>query len=130
MSSFRPRMKKRMSQDNGTTPYDLQANPVEYSVYIHHPANENRKTKWERTTKTRDKHKALNVARGLHLSQKYARVEVKRRYYDPVNHRKIGQTYKVFDHLKKRSNILLSENTRLVGITAAFIATAAYFFFM
>ena len=119
-----------MTQDNGTNPNEFQENPVEYSVYIHHPANENRKTKWERTTRTNDRHTALSVAQNLHKSRKYARVEVKRKYYDPVNRKRIGQTYEVFDHLKKRSGILLSRNTRLLALTASFIATAAYYIMM
>ena len=70
---------------------------IEYSVYIHHPANDDRRLPpWERATTTDCPETALKKAEILYLTRKYPRVEVKRKTFDPVNNRHIGETLRIF----------------------------------
>lgn len=72
-------------------PEDAQDNPaksiaaegIEYAIYIHHPANDDRRTPpWERAAITKCRNTALSQAEKLYGSRKYEKVEIKRTVFD------------------------------------------------
>ncbi|MBK6895906.1 MAG: hypothetical protein IPH06_04880 [Alphaproteobacteria bacterium] len=70
---------------------------VEYSVYIHHPANDDRRTShWERAATTDCPETALKKAEILYLTCKYPKVEIKRKVFDRLANRHIGETFRIF----------------------------------
>jgi hypothetical protein len=69
---------------------------IEYSVYIHLPANQNNHF-WERTSITNDAQLALEQAQMLYFSEKYPRVEVKRTFFCARRKKVIGETLRIFD---------------------------------
>ena len=70
---------------------------VEYSVYIHHPANDDRRTaSWERAVTTDCPETALKKAEILYLSKKYPKVEIKRKIFDRLSNRNKAETFRIF----------------------------------
>ncbi|MBK9586318.1 MAG: hypothetical protein KA099_13165 [Alphaproteobacteria bacterium] len=70
---------------------------IEYSVYIHHPANDDRRTaSWERAATTDCPETALKKAEILYLSKKYPKVEIKRKIFDRLSNRNKAETFRIF----------------------------------
>lgn len=89
--------------DNTTPP-----EKAEYSVYIHHPANDdNRTPAWERAATTDCAETALKSAEILYLTRKYPRVEVKRRVFDRITNSNRAETLRIFGQDKTE---ILSEH--------------------
>ncbi len=74
---------------------------IEYSVYIHHPANDDRAAPtWERATTTDCAKTALKSAEILYLTRKYSRVEVKRKFFDRVTKSSKAETLRIYGQEK------------------------------
>lgn len=81
---------------------------AEYSVYIHHPANDDRRSPaWERAATTSCPETALKKAEILYLTRKYPRVEVKRRVFDRITNSNRAETLRIFGQDKTE---ILSEH--------------------
>ena len=105
---------------------------VEYSVYIHHPANDDRRSPaWERAATTSCPETALKKAEILYLTRKYPRVEVKRKVFDRVTNRNMAETLRIFgqesaeivsEHLLFRALYLALSLFSLILIVMGFYA--------
>lgn len=69
---------------------------IEYSVYIHLPANQNKRF-WEKTSTTEDGELALEQAEMLYYSKKYPRVEVMRKFFCEKQKKCISERIRIFD---------------------------------
>ena len=69
----------------------------EYSIYIHH-ANENDRSacKWEKASTTKDRSLAMEQAHMLFYSDRYEKVEVKKKFFCQSRKKNIGETLKVY----------------------------------
>ncbi len=72
---------------------------AEYSVYVYHYPDDldAGQSDWEKKNVTRNKIRALSVAKKLHVSAAYKRVEVKRKSFETRYERMIDRTYKVYE---------------------------------
>ena len=88
-------------------------NSIEYSVYTFGgEKNGKRKPSWKKQMTSEDMHKAIQEAETLFNSDKYGRVEVKKKYFDPKNKRTVDMSIKTFEKEKKKEiNVL----TILIG---------------
>ncbi|MCL4678390.1 MAG: hypothetical protein KJ017_07350 [Alphaproteobacteria bacterium] len=97
----------------------IGADGIEYAVYIHHPANDDRgATAWERAAKTSCRDSALREAHKLFNSRKYSKVEIKRSIFDRAQNRRLGDTVLVFGDEKHR------KSPRTLMHTAIYLAFA------
>ncbi len=97
----------------------IGADGVEYAIYIHHPANDDRSaTAWERAATTRCRDSALREAHKLFNSRKYSKVEIKRSMFDRVQNRRLGDTLLVYGGEKHR------KSPRTLMHTAIYLAFA------
>lgn len=71
----------------------------EYSIYVYrYPDDvEAGQSDWEKKNVTRNKIRALSVAKKLHGSAAYKRVEVKRKSFETRYERMIDRTFKVYE---------------------------------
>ncbi|MCB1591386.1 MAG: hypothetical protein KDI90_02930 [Alphaproteobacteria bacterium] len=86
-----PFIKKTASPRNNSVPL-ITSQDVEYAIYIHHPANDDRFGSWERASTTRNRKDALREAQKLYKSRKYAKVEIIRNMFDRTLKRRQGET--------------------------------------
>lgn len=91
-----------MSRSMSSAAADRRAE--EYDVYIYSaPQNgkdatyQKGREKWEKKRSTTNRLRALAAARKLHESDKYRRVEIKMKTYDPVSRRTAARTFKVYE---------------------------------
>lgn len=86
---------------------------IEYTVYIHHPANDDRAApSWERAATTDCAKTAYKEAEILYLTRKYPKVEVKRRTFDRATQSNRAETLRIFGQ----------ENTEILNEHALFRA--------
>lgn len=75
----------------------ITADGVEYAIYIHHPANDDRRAcSWERAATMNCRNAAVREAQKLYRSRKYSKVEIKRSMFDRTRNRRQGDTMLVF----------------------------------
>ena len=101
----------------------LSKQQIHYDVYIyHHPANTNEEINdWERKSSTANARRALLKAKRLHKSQKYQKVEVKKRKFDSKRNCMFASTMKVYDADTNYKRMVLA----LLGIAAVSSTVAA-----
>lgn len=75
---------------------------IEYSIYVHHHPAAKKSPGWEMVGETNNMKEAMNKAESLHASGNYHKVEIKQKYFDPKNNRKIDMTLKVLESRAKR----------------------------
>ncbi len=77
---------------------------IEYSIYAyHHPANKKEgQNDWEMIHQTTNMEEAMKKAEALHESGDYHKVEVKKKYFDEKNNRKIDMTLKLYEGSAKQ----------------------------
>lgn len=104
----------------------IGADGVEYAVYIHHPANDDRSaTAWERAATTHCRDSALREAHELFNSRKYSKVEIKRSMFDRAQNRRLADTLLVYGGEKHRKSPRTLMNT---AIYLAFVLLGAALF--
>jgi hypothetical protein len=96
VSSGETIMRAQKAIDKHSDTRNTPKNAVEYSVYIHLPANQNSRY-WEKTSTTHDMQLALEQAEMLHYSQKYPRVEVMRKFFCARRKKLVSETLRIFD---------------------------------
>ena len=81
----------------GTSHKDNE-NTAEYSVYVYHYPDdiEHGQSDWEKKRVTRNKVRAMSVAKKYHDSAEYKKVEIKRKSYDSRYERVIDRTFHVY----------------------------------
>lgn len=81
---------------------------IEYSIYVHHHPASKKSPSWEMVGATTTNMKeAVKKAEDLHASGQYHKVEIKQKYFDPKNNRKIDMTLKVLETRAKKPVSLL-----------------------
>lgn len=101
---------------------------IEYSVYIHH-GNDNieKPRKWERASKTKDKDLALEQAQMLHLSDRYAKVEVKKIFFCHTKKKRVGETFKTYDKSDVPEQNITLQGLALAAMLGLFFGFALLF---
>lgn len=91
--------------------------PVEYQVYIHHPKRIGKRPgRWERASRTHDMALALEQAQMLYDSERYEKVEVKKKYFCAMRNKKIGQTCKTFQKDTKTADTIKSVIAKIIWL--------------
>lgn len=100
---------------------------IEYSVYTFGgKKNGKRKANWHKHMTSEDMHKALEEAEKLFESNKFGRIEVKKKYYDSKNSRTVDMAIKVFE--KKPKKTLNIPTIIIGGIILAVVAFAITYY--
>lgn len=115
----RPLLKPESAADSATA----------YDVYIYHrPANTNEEIQdWERKTTTADVRRALLKARSLHKSERYNRVEVKKRTFDSKTRSVKASTLRVYEHRWPRQTLWRALLFALIGVCSLVSVGVVYF---
>ncbi len=76
-----------------------QAETIEYTIYtFDRPAPETPPThSWKRHATLADMQQAMIEAAQLHRTQKFQKIEVKKKFFDEKQNRKIAMTLKVYE---------------------------------
>ncbi len=105
-----------------------QTAQIEYTIYTFDmPAPKQKgQNSWKKHVTMDDMSKAMVEAENLHQTQKYQKVEVKKKFFDQKKNRTVDMTLKIFESEPKKdySTILLV----LLGILGSGGAFAASFF--
>jgi hypothetical protein len=81
---------------------------IEYSIYVHHHPASQKTPESEMVGDTSTNMKeVMKKAEDLHASGKYHKVEIKQKYFDPKNNRKIDMTLKILEGRAKKPVSLL-----------------------
>lgn len=92
---------RKFSARGGNTALDLSSLydvVEEYDVYIYNkPLTKQGDEAWEKKRTTANRLRALAAARKLHESNRYGRVEIKKKAYDRVSQRATATTFKVYE---------------------------------
>lgn len=103
-----------------------QAAQIEYTIYTYDmPApNQKGENAWKKHATLDDMTKAMSEAESLHQTQKYQKIEVKKKFFDQKKNRAVDMTLKVFETTPKKdySIIIIVIGSILCGI-AAFAAS-------
>lgn len=102
---------------------------IEYSIYTYDMPSPGQKGqgKWQKHTTLDDMIKAMVQAQTLHDSEKYQKIEVKKKFFDQKKNRVVDMTLKVFERdVKKDYSTMIAIVFALVCGAGAF---AASFFF-
>ena len=77
---------------------------IEYTIYVfRHPADQDEgEVDWELIKTSDDMDATIKEAEDLHKSNKYQKVEVKKKFVDPKKGRTIDMTLKAFDNKPKK----------------------------
>ncbi|MCD8562893.1 MAG: hypothetical protein LRY54_02315 [Alphaproteobacteria bacterium] len=76
---------------------------IEYTIYVHHhPAAKKDKASEMVGNATTNMKEVMQKAESLHASGQYHKVEIKQKYVDPKNNRKIDMTLKVLETKPKK----------------------------
>ena len=102
---------------------------IEYSIYTFDMPNDGQKdeSKWQKHATLDDMIKAMAEAQNLYDSEKYQKIEVKKKFFDQKKNRQVDMTLKVYERTPKKDY-----STAVAIIFALFCgvgAFAASFFF-
>lgn len=94
-----------MSEANAGDAEQGKEEVIEYSVYVyHHPVNKKEgQNDWEMLDQTTNMDEAMKMAEGYQESGDYQKIEVKKKYFDEKNNRKIDMTLKVLENNPKQA---------------------------
>lgn len=97
------------------------ASPVEYLIYtFDHPSGEkNRQSPWHRYAALADEELALAQAQILNDTNKYRRIEVKKKYYDARQGRPVDLTLRVYESGVERRRAMIWGFVAGLGCIAA-----------
>ena len=101
---------------------------IEYTIYTFDMPTAKQKSdnSWKKHATLEDMGKAMAEAENLHQSQKFQKVEVKKKFFDQKKNRTVDMTLKVFEaNPKKDYTILL---VSLLAVICGIGAFAASFF--
>lgn len=99
---------------------------IEYTIYTFDMPTPKQKgeNSWQKHATLDDMAKAMGDAEELHLTQKYHKVEVKKKFFDQKKNRTVDMTLKVFENkVKKDHTILIVVIAALVCGIGAFAAS-------
>ncbi len=105
-----------------------QAAQIEYSIYTYDMPSPGQKgeSKWQKHSTVDDMIKAMVQAQGLYDSEKFQKIEVKKKFFDQKKNRVVVMTLKVFERSPKK------DNSTMIAIVFALVcgvgAFAASFF--
>lgn len=105
----------------------MGSDSIEYSVYTFEGRkNGKRQASWHKYMTSEDMHKALQEAQNLFDSNKFGRVEVKKKYFDTKNQRTVDMSIKTFE--KNQRSFINVYTILLLGIVMAVIAFLATYY--
>ena len=99
-----------------------QSAGIEYTIYTFDMPKAKQKSdnSWKKHATLEDMAKAMNEAETLHQTQKFQKIEVKKKFFDQKKNRTVDMTLKVFESSPKKDYtiILLTGVAVLCGIGA------------
>lgn len=101
------------------------SNSIEYSVYTLGGGKKSQGS-WKKHMTSDDMHKAMEEAQTLHKSQKFPKIEVKKKYYDSKNSRVVDMSIKVLE--RKQSTTINIPMILLIGAALAGLAFAGTYY--
>jgi hypothetical protein len=81
-----------------------QAAQIEYTIYTFDMpmAKQKGDNSWKKHATLDDMGKAMNEAESLHQSQKYQKIEVKKKFFDQKKNRVVDMTLKIYESTPKK----------------------------
>ena len=100
-------------------------NAIEYTIYTFADhQNQKRQANWQKHSTSSDMHKAVKEAQELFETDKFCKVEVKKKYFDPKNQRTVDMSIKVLERKPKKTiNVLTILIGGVVLAILAFLGT-------
>ena len=100
-----------------------QAAQIEYTIYTFDMPSPNQKgdNSWKKHSTLEDMMKAMNEAQSLHETQKFQKIEVKKKFFDQKKNRVVDMTLKVFETTPKKDYTLI-----IAAIAAVLLGGAAF----
>lgn len=99
---------------------------IEYTIYTFDMPAPKQKSdnSWKKHSSLTDMGKAMEEAEQLLATQKFQKIEVKKKFFDAKKNRVVDMTLKVFEtNPKKDFSILIAIGAAIIGGLAAFAAT-------
>lgn len=97
---------------------------IEYSVYTFDGRKSGKRdATWHKALTSKDMHHALKTAQNLFGTNKFGKVEVKKKYYDEKNDRTIDMSIKTYEKKKKGVNIFTILFSGIILAVIAFFVT-------
>ena len=105
-----------------------QSAGIEYTIYTFDMPVPKQKgeNSWKKHATLEDMSKAMSEAENLHQTQKFKKIEVKKKFFDQKKNRTVDMTLKIFESSPKRDYTILIVS--VLGILGALGAFAASFF--
>lgn len=102
-----------------------QAAQIEYTIYTFDmPKTKKADSSWKKHSTLDDMGRAINEAESLHQSQKYQKIEVKKKFFDQKKNRVVDMTLKIYESKPRKDNtVLFAALVAIVGSAAAFAAS-------
>lgn len=105
-----------------------QAAQIEYTIYTFDmpKAKQKADSSWKKHSTLDDMGRAMNEAESLHQTQKYQKIEVKKKFFDQKKNRVIDMTLKVYESKPRKDNTMMI--AAMVAVIGGAVAFAASFF--
>ncbi len=105
-----------------------QAAGIEYTIYTFEmPASKQKgENSWKKHSTMEDMSKAMQQAEALHISRKFQKIEVKKKFFDQKKNRTVDMTLKIFESAPKKDRTIIIAVA--MAILAGLGAFAASFF--
>lgn len=103
-----------------------QTAQIEYTIYTFDMPKAKQKgdNSWKKHSCVDDMVRAMNEAETLHQTQKYQKIEVKKKFFDQKKNRTVDMTLKTFESKPKKDyNMLLLILLAVLGTGGAFAAS-------
>ncbi len=105
-----------------------QAAQIEYTIYTFDMPSPKQKgdNSWKKHSTLEDMMKAMVEAQSLHETQKYQKIEVKKKFFDQKKNRTVDMTLKIFESTPKKDYTIIF--LVIFGIMASVAAFAGSYF--
>lgn len=103
-----------------------QSAGIEYTIYTFDMSAPKQKgdSSWKKHATLEDMGKAMSEAENLHQTQKFQKVEVKKKFFDQKKNRTVDMTLKIFEaNPKKDYSVLIAVILAVLGGAGAFAAS-------
>lgn len=103
-----------------------QSAGIEYTIYTFDmPAPKQKgENSWKKHATLEDMTKAMDEAESLHQTQKFQKIEVKKKFFDQKKNRTVDMTLKVYESSPKKDyTILIVAVLAILGALGAFAAS-------
>lgn len=110
------------------TQAQLQSAGIEYTIYTYDMPKAKQKSdnSWKKHATLEDMGKAMNEAETLHQTQKFQKIEVKKKFFDQKKNRTVDMTLKIFESNPKKDYTIVI--VACMAILCGIGAFAASFF--